>query len=364
MKVELNKNFKISPEFAKLIPPLTHTEKIRLESSLKKEGCREALVVWNGTLIDGHNRYKFCTANGIDFKVIQKDFVDEDEAKLWMIENQMARRNLNAAGMLVLERGRQEILARQADKRKKAGKKLDHSVKRREGCGKTSEILAEKTGISPRTIERFNYISKNANDDDETIRLMCEGSLDDDGKKISITREYNKLKQKERQEELRHKGFPLNKYDVLYADPRPNDWELMKKYPVNEMAKTLSILFLWSPVPDLKHSMDMLDRWGFQYDTTILWDFMKPYNIGRTKITHEFLLIAHKGDWVGSVPETDGEFPCLIKKEREGKIRPKEYKHIIHKLYPTKLKVDLFGDEQTEGWENYNQEENAKHLWR
>ena len=34
-----------------------------------------------------------------------------------MIENQMERRNLNAAGILVLERGRQEILARQAAKR-------------------------------------------------------------------------------------------------------------------------------------------------------------------------------------------------------------------------------------------------------
>lgn len=372
MPIELNRNFKVNPEFANLIPPLTHKEELFLEESLKKEGCREALVIWNGTLIDGHNRYKFCTANNISFQVIEKHFADEDEAKLWMIDNQMGRRNLNATGMLVLERGRQEILAKQADKRMKTGKKIDPDHNYGQGCndmsGRTDRQIAEHSGISHNTISKFNYISKNAKDDDETIRMMCEGALDDEGKKMSIAREYNKLKWKERQEELRHKGFPLNKYRVIYADSKDLSFSQMKKYPVNEMAKTSSILFFWAFVPHLKESMDLLEHWGFEYATTLLWDFVKPCDWCCSVLTHEFLLVAHKGDWTGVVPENNGKLPSLFQKEMQGDIpsdsRPEEYKTMIHKLYPNDMKIDLFGSTPTDGWEIYNQEENAKHLWR
>ena len=47
---------KIDKEFADLIPPLTEEEYKGLETSILNEGCRDALVVWNDTLVDGHNR--------------------------------------------------------------------------------------------------------------------------------------------------------------------------------------------------------------------------------------------------------------------------------------------------------------------
>lgn len=53
-------NLKINKEFEELIPPLTIEEEENLENSLKNEGCRDALVVWNGTIVDGHHRYKIC----------------------------------------------------------------------------------------------------------------------------------------------------------------------------------------------------------------------------------------------------------------------------------------------------------------
>ncbi len=51
---------KIDSEFQSLIPPLTPEELAGLEDSLKSEGCRDALVVWNDTIVDGHNRYEIC----------------------------------------------------------------------------------------------------------------------------------------------------------------------------------------------------------------------------------------------------------------------------------------------------------------
>ena len=65
---------KIDQEFKDLIPALSVDEVLNLEQSLLNEGCRDALVTWNGYLIDGHNRYAICTAHNLPYKVVEKQF--------------------------------------------------------------------------------------------------------------------------------------------------------------------------------------------------------------------------------------------------------------------------------------------------
>ena len=51
-------NLKIDPEFQNQIPPLTDDEYKQLEENILKEGkLLSPLIVWNNTLVDGHNRY-------------------------------------------------------------------------------------------------------------------------------------------------------------------------------------------------------------------------------------------------------------------------------------------------------------------
>ena len=88
------RELKIDPEFRDLIFDLTDDERIALEESIIKEGCRDALVCWNDIILDGHNRYSICCKHNKEFEVIQKDFEDKNAAKIWMIDNQRARRNL------------------------------------------------------------------------------------------------------------------------------------------------------------------------------------------------------------------------------------------------------------------------------
>ena len=45
----------INPEFKDLIFPLKPEEYEGLEKSIIEEGCRDAIVSWNSTIIDGHN---------------------------------------------------------------------------------------------------------------------------------------------------------------------------------------------------------------------------------------------------------------------------------------------------------------------
>ena len=78
-----------------LIPPLRASEWTLLLDSIVENGCEVPLIVWNGTIVDGHNRYRICRDNNIPFAVEEKQFGNIDEAKKWVILNQLGRRNLS-----------------------------------------------------------------------------------------------------------------------------------------------------------------------------------------------------------------------------------------------------------------------------
>ena len=54
------RQLRVDPEFKNLIPPLRREEYRQLELNLVMEGCREDIIVWNDTIVDGHNRYEIC----------------------------------------------------------------------------------------------------------------------------------------------------------------------------------------------------------------------------------------------------------------------------------------------------------------
>ena len=60
-------NLKIDPEFQSQIPPLTDDEFKQLEENILKEGkLLSPLIVWNNTLVDGHNRYTIAYQHPLD----------------------------------------------------------------------------------------------------------------------------------------------------------------------------------------------------------------------------------------------------------------------------------------------------------
>lgn len=72
--MKMPKSLIIDPQFKNLIPPLQRTEYLQLEENLLADGCRDPLVVWRGTLVDGHNRYEICMRHRIPFSVTEVDF--------------------------------------------------------------------------------------------------------------------------------------------------------------------------------------------------------------------------------------------------------------------------------------------------
>lgn len=144
-------SIKIDPEFRSYIPALSPEEYAQLEANIVSEGCRDPLVVWGDTLIDGHNRYEICTAHGLPYQTVQKDFADREAALDWMDAHQLGRRNLTPDQ-------RRLLLGRRYNRLKQA--KTDNLVqnspnRQSDGSGEsTAGRIAKEHGVSASTVER------------------------------------------------------------------------------------------------------------------------------------------------------------------------------------------------------------------
>ena len=86
---------KIKKEFKNLIRPLHHKEYTQLEENILNDGCRDPIITWCGYIVDGHNRYEICTRHNIPYEVVEMKFQSDEEAIVWICENQLGRRNIS-----------------------------------------------------------------------------------------------------------------------------------------------------------------------------------------------------------------------------------------------------------------------------
>jgi ParB family chromosome partitioning protein len=150
----------IDAEFKALIPPLAPDELAQLEANILRDGCRDPLVVWDGILIDGHNRHEICVRHGIEFEKTKMEFEDREAAELWIIQNQMGRRNLENIDKVPLLERKREILAGQAKERMESGRN-QHSppVNLPEATKETRDAVAAEIGVSGKTYDALRKVS-------------------------------------------------------------------------------------------------------------------------------------------------------------------------------------------------------------
>ena len=102
----------VNEELKAYIDPLTPEEYEALERSLLTEGCRDALVLWGDTLVDGHNRYRICQQHGLPFQTVQNTrFCSMEDVHLWMIGQHLGRRSVSDFQRGVLALRQREIMA-------------------------------------------------------------------------------------------------------------------------------------------------------------------------------------------------------------------------------------------------------------
>ena len=142
----------IDPEFESLLPALTEHEAEQLEASIVADGCRDALVVWRGFVVDGHNRLRICKKHDLSYSTIEIELETRDEVFDWIDNNQLARRNL-APSQYDMARGR--IYNRSKKTKAEAGAMASKAQNELCSKGNTAARLAPQLGVSRATLERF-----------------------------------------------------------------------------------------------------------------------------------------------------------------------------------------------------------------
>lgn len=173
---------KIDAEFKALIPPLSPEEREQLEANILQDGCRDPLVVWNDVIVDGHNRFEICAKHKLQYDVKKYDFDDRDDAKLWIIHNQLGRRNLIPAVRVQLVQFMGPILAAKA-KANQIARKGEQAGASFQNSGKlpapvhTEKELAKMAGVSHDTMFKATKVLKEGAEDVKQDMLQGKTSI-------------------------------------------------------------------------------------------------------------------------------------------------------------------------------------------
>lgn len=190
----------IKKGFKDLIPPLTAEEFKQLEQNCLDEGIRDAIVIWNEFIIDGHNRYEIATRWNLEYKTESKSFKDENAVKEWMINNQFGRRNLNNYQRAVLALKLENVFSDMAKEKQKGG----------QGGILLPKISAEANRIDNETRNKLGKIAKVSHDTMAKVKVIeakatyeVKQLLSNDKK--TINKAYQEIKKEKKQQEKEQK---------------------------------------------------------------------------------------------------------------------------------------------------------------
>ena len=153
----------IDPEFASKIPPLREEEMKQLEENILADGVViNPLIVWNGVIVDGHNRYHILQKHPeIQFTTYEKQFPDRYAAIAWICKNQLGRRNLTPQQFkyLIGQQYEAEKVSHGGDRKsdqQKSSVQNEHLIERE----KTSQRIANESNVSASFVRRSECFAK------------------------------------------------------------------------------------------------------------------------------------------------------------------------------------------------------------
>jgi len=364
---------KINENFRNLIPPLSESEYSELEKSLLTEGCREPIIIWKNMIVDGHHRYEICTKHDIPFRTQEIEFQNEDEAKVWILTNQLARRNLPEFTRIELALKRKEILlAKGKEKQKQTLKQYSDTVlsnfDKTEEPHNTRQIIADELEISTGKVAMAEQVLKQA---PEKIKDKLRRG------EISINKAYKEIKRKEILEKLDNIEEQQTKeiegvYDVIVIDP---PWEMKKierdvapnqvefDYPTMSLEE-LKLLYvpyadnchvwLWTTQKYLPAAFQLLKSWGLNYVCTFVWHKaggFQPFDLPQYNC--EFALYARRGTPVFT--ELKDFKVCFEAPRGKHSEKPEQFYAMVRRVTSGR-RLDMFNRRPIEGFDTWGKE--------
>ena len=207
---------KIDPDLKAFIPPLSDEENNNLEKDILENGCLDPLVIWDGTIVDGHHRYAICRKHNIPFETREMSFTSVAETKLWMCRQQKTRRNLSTVAKVVMELQCKELLL-------EIGKQKQGNRKDQTESHNTRKIIAQRTGTSENTVQRIEKIWEVADEATKGDLLLGKITVNKAFCKLIPEKKTSKSKRKTSLEDYADEEIEiefLRRKGTLYRNPR------------------------------------------------------------------------------------------------------------------------------------------------
>lgn len=150
----------------------------------------------------------------------------------------------------------------------------------------------------------------------------------------------------------------LNRYPTMKL-------EEIKALPVAEVADENSHLYLWVPNALLIEGLSVMEAWGFQYKTNIVWEKIRndggPDGRGvgfYFRNVTELLLFGVRGSHMRTLAPGRSQVNLIRSKKREHSRKPDEMIELIEKCSPGPY-LELFARGQREGWTLWGNQANV-----
>jgi N6-adenosine-specific RNA methylase IME4 len=379
------KQLNINPVFRDLIQSLTADEYKQLEDNVLAEGIRDAIVVWNDTIVDGHNRYELAQKHSLQFDLHEVDFNSQDEAVLWIIDNQLGRRNLTDFVKLELQQKRADVLYERGKSIKSevainrgfAGNqhtKVDDlsiidKTSRTEPAHNTRNEIAESLNWSTGKVAQGQYVIKHAPEEVKEKLRAGELSMNEaykaiktEEKKAIVQEQIQVLKEKEVQPST---GF----YDVIVIDPpwqmekierdvAPNqvgfDYPTMTIEEIKDMdlpAEENCHVFMWITQKHHRHGFDIFDAWGVNFICEFVWHKNGGFQpFGLPQFNHEYVMYGRIG--TPTFIDFKNFFTCFNANRTGHSAKPEEFYETIRRVTAGK-RIDIFNRRKIEGYDTW-----------
>lgn len=392
---------------AELFPLLDGDSFERLKADIAAHGIREPVVTFEGALIDGRNRWRAAQALGIDCPSRVYDGPASDLVS-YVVSLNLHRRHLS-------ESQRAMVAAKIAnlglgDNQHGGSANLQTLFEDSRTPPISTAAAAEMLNVSERSVATARKVrdegapelqsavergeaSVSAAADiatlpkDEQAEIVARGEQEilQRAKEIRAGRaEKSREARLEKIAEISKGNADLDvsvRYPIIYADPPwryenppmggtnrsiENHYPTMDladicALPVSELATDDAMLYLWATAPKLAECLRVIEAWGFEYRTNIVWD-KEVIGMGyHARNQHEILLIAKRGE---IPPPQAGKQPSSVHRERRSdhSAKPEFYYEMIEAAYPNLPKIELFCRSPRAGWAVWGNQSGEKNV--
>jgi N6-adenosine-specific RNA methylase IME4 len=347
-------------EYANLFPMMTPDERAGLVDDMKRNGydTTAPIVIHEGKILDGRNRYEAAQAAGVD--PVFSAF-DGDDALAFVIRHNLKRRHLNESQRAVIA-GR---LANLQDGQR--ADKLSSSANLQSFVPVSQPKAAEMLNVSPRSVATVKAIEKAAPD---LIPQIESGAMTANRAFTEMKRRevVSNLESVETQEAKAIEGV----YDVIVIDP---PWDMQKierdvapaqvafEYPTMSLQEIADVkipaadnchVFLWTTQKYLPHAFGILAAWGLKYVCAFVWHKNGGFQAyGLPQYNCEFVLYARKG--TPEFIDFKNFMTCFNAPRGAHSEKPEDFYSLLRRVTAGR-RLDMFNRRKIEGFDGWGKE--------